>query len=266
MWEESPKGQIKQGKEERTMGQGILARALVGLGILVWGTAPAGAGEPTVPDLNSRIEAYQEERQAEGDEELSEADRRTMRRSMEAIRRELPDPGLEGGERAPEFTLPNAFGEPVRLGEYLRQGPVILTFYRGAWCPYCNLELHALKESLPAFRKHGAHVLAVSPQEPGHSLKQVKEEGFPFEVLSDLDNEVMRAYDLFFRVPEGMVEVYQRNYGLDLADYNGDGRYVLPVPGTFVIDQEGVVRAAFARVDYKQRMEPAAILEALRGL
>jgi peroxiredoxin len=238
----------------------------MGLGLLVWSAVQAGTDGPAVPDLNSRIEAYQQERKAEGAPELSEADQRTMRRSMEAIRRELPDPGLEVGDRAPDFTLPNAYGESVRLSDYLRQGPVILTFYRGAWCPYCNLELHALKESLPAFREHGAHVLAVSPQEPGHSLEQVKEEGFPFEVLSDLDNEVMRAYDLFFRVPEGMVEVYRRNYGLDLADYNGDGRYVLPVPGTFVIDREGVVRAAFAQVDYKQRMEPTAILEALRGL
>ena len=227
----------------------------------------AGAAEAAeLPDLGERIEAFQQEQAEQGGSNLTPADRQALKEAMDRVRQLLPDPGLEVGTRAPGFTLPNAFGEDVTLADQLAQGPVVLTFYRGAWCPYCNLELRALKDSLPAFREQGARVLAVSPQKPGKSLAQVKEEGFPFEILSDLDNRVMQAYNLFFRVPEGMVRVYRDKLGLDLADYNGDGRYVLPVPATFVIDREGIIRAAFAEVDYKQRMEPAAILEALREM
>jgi len=226
----------------------------------------AGAQAAELPDLSDRIEAFQQEQAEAGGGNLTRADRQALKEAMDQIRRSLPDPGLQVGSRAPDFTLPNAFGDPVSLTDQLAKGPVVLTFYRGAWCPYCNLELRALKESLPAFREQGARVLAVSPQKPGQSLEQVREDDFPFEILSDLDNRVMRAYDLFFRVPEGMVRVYREELGLDLADYNGDGRYVLPVPATFVIDREGVIRAAFAKVDYKQRMEPAAILKALRNL
>ncbi|MEF8980753.1 peroxiredoxin-like family protein [Thiohalorhabdus sp.] len=236
------------------------------LGLFLLGPFPAAAEGPQLPDLSDRIEAFQEQRAAEGDSKLSPADRKALDRAMAQVRAELPDPGLAVGDEAPEFTLPNAFGEPVSLADQLAQGPVVLTFYRGAWCPYCNLELKALQESLSAFRDHGASVLAVSPQKPGKSLEQVREDGFSFEILSDLDNRVMKGYRLFFRVPEGMVRVYREKLGLDLADYNGDGRYVLPVPATFVIDREGVIRAAFAKVDYNKRMEPAAILEALRQL
>ncbi|MFB6261945.1 MAG: peroxiredoxin-like family protein [Thiohalorhabdaceae bacterium] len=226
----------------------------------------AAGEEPRLPDLSERVEAFQAQREAQGGGKLRQSDREALDRAMGQVRQALPDPGLAVGDHAPAFTLPNAFGEEVSLSDQLAEEPVILTFYRGAWCPYCNLELKALKESLPAFRDHGASVLAVSPQTPGKSRKQVREDGFPFEVLNDLDNRVMKAYNLFFRVPDAMVRVYRDKLGLDLADYNGDGRYVLPVPATFVIDREGVIRAAFARVHYKQRMEPAAILEALRSL
>lgn len=232
--------------------------------LLVPGAAHAEGAE--LPDLSDRIEAFQQERADKGGGNLTPADRRALKEAMEQVRAALPDPGLAVGTEAPDFSLPNAFGEDVRLADQLAKGPVVLTFYRGAWCPYCNLELRALKESLPAFREQGARVLAVTPQKPGKSLEQVKEDGFPFAILSDLDNRVMRAYNLFFRVAEGMVRVYRDKLGLDLADYNGDGRYVLPVPATFVIDREGIIRAAFAKVDYTQRMEPAAILEALRNL
>ncbi|MFA9461570.1 peroxiredoxin-like family protein [Thiohalorhabdus methylotrophus] len=243
----------------------ILPLALGSLALLSGGLGAASADEQSVPDLDERIDSYQQERREEG-EQLNPATRETVQRSMEQVREELPDPGLKVGAEAPGFRLPNAFGEPISLAEYLKKGPVVLTFYRGAWCPYCNLELRALKESLPAFRKHGARVLAVTPQKPGRSLEQVKEDGFPFEILSDLDSRVMRDYRLLFQVPEDLVAVYKRELGLDLADYNGDGRHVLPVPGTFVIDRQGIVRAAFAEVDYKQRMEPTAILKALRRL
>ena len=108
--------------------------------------------------------------------------------------------------------------------------------------------------------------IAITPQIPDKSLAQIKKDGYPFEILSDLDSSVMKAYRLYFEVPEKVSNVYRRNFGLDLAEYNGMARYVLPVPGTYVIDAEGVVRAASADTDYKKRMEPRDIIAALREI
>lgn len=197
---------------------------------------------------------------------LSEADRDVMQRSADELAGNLPDPGLNVGERAPDFTLPNAYGKPVSLSAQLAKGPVVLAFYRGAWCPYCNLELKALQGALPHFERLGATLLAVTPQQPDKSLEQVKKDNYPFEILSDLDSTVMRDYRLYFTVPGELSDLYRDRFGLDLAAYNGPGRYELPVPGTFVIDTSGIVRAAFADTDYKQRMEPADIIAALQTL
>ncbi|NIV31324.1 MAG: redoxin domain-containing protein, partial [Anaerolineae bacterium] len=97
-----------------------------------------------------------------------------MQQAATELAQKLPDPGLDVGQKAPDFTLPNAFGKSVSLSEYLEKGPVVLTFYRGAWCPYCNLELHALHASLPHFERYGARLIAVTPQKPDKSLEQVK--------------------------------------------------------------------------------------------
>lgn len=217
-----------------------------------------------VPNLEAQIQAFKDE--SGRSSPLTPEDRAVMQRAAEDLAIALPDPGIQVGERAPEFALPNARGETVSLKQLLRQGPVVLTFYRGAWCPYCNLELKALRDTLPHIRGYGASLVAITPQTPDRSLKQVEEDGYPFEILSDLDNRVMQAYRLYFQVPEELNRLYQQKLGLDLAEYNGEGRYGLPVPGTFVIDQTGVVRAAFADTDYTRRMEPQAILDALAGL
>jgi peroxiredoxin len=197
---------------------------------------------------------------------LDEHDLALMQRSADELAALLPDPGLKVGERAPDFTLPNAYGKPVSLSSHLARGPVVLAFYRGAWCPYCNLELKTLHAALPHFEQLGATLIAVTPQQPDKSLEQVKKDGYPFEILSDLDSTVIRDYRLYFTVPDELSELYRTRFGLDLATYNGPGRYELPVPGTFVIDRGGIVRAAFADTDYKQRMEPAEIIAALQAL
>lgn len=212
--------------------------------------------------LQERIEAYKA-RQDPG--RISPADRAAMKQAQEELAERLPDPGLDVGARAPDFSLPNALGEEVRLYELLEQGPVVLTFYRGAWCPYCNLELKALTETHPDIKAQGAQLIAVTPQQPDQSLKQVRKDGYPFEILSDLDDAVMKDYNLYFEVSEEVDAVYRR-MGLNLEAFNGEGRHGLPVPGTFVIDRDGVIRAAFADVDYTKRMEPAAVVEALKTL
>jgi peroxiredoxin len=240
----------------------MLATALTTL------VAAAGEGDlPPVPSYQSALEAFQTERaKSSQGPKLSEADRAVMSSTTAELAGAMPQPGLQVGETAADFTLPNAFGKPVRLYDRLKNGPVVLSFYRGAWCPYCNLELKTLYGALPHFEALGAELITVTPQKPDRSLGQIEKDGYPFEILSDLDSSVMKAYRLHFEVPPELSDVYIRNFGLDLADYNGPGRYELPVPGTFVIDQQGVVRAAFADVDYRQRMEPAAIIAALEAI
>ncbi|MEA2080104.1 MAG: SUMF1/EgtB/PvdO family nonheme iron enzyme [Pseudomonadota bacterium] len=218
---------------------------------------------PPVPSYADAVTAYEGGRKPG---KLSAEDHAVMQHSAAELAEQLPEPGLKVGERAPNFTLPNAFGKPVSLSKQLAKGPVVLTFYRGAWCPYCNLELKALHGALPHMENLGARLIAVTPQQPGKSLEQVKKDGYPFEILSDLDSTVMRDYRLYFAVPKALSDLYRDRFGLDLATYNGPGRYELPVPGTFVIDRHGIVRAAFADTNYKRRMEPEDIIAALRTL
>lgn len=228
-------------------------------------SAPSNASEP-LPSYREALESFQAERAAGKGPKVSPADRVVMDQAAQDLAAAMPDPGIPVGETAPGFALTNARGETVRLADLLAEGPVVLTFYRGAWCPYCNLQLRGLSESLPAIQAAGGQLVAVTPQTPDKSLEQVKKDGHPFEILSDLDSGTMRAYGLYFEVPEAVVDVYRRNFDLDLADYNGAGRYVLPVPGTYVIDTAGVVRFAFTDTDYRARVEPAAIVEALEAL
>jgi sulfatase modifying factor 1 len=218
---------------------------------------------PPVPSYADAVVEYESSRKPG---KPSAEDLAVMQGNAAELAARLPDPGLKVGEHAPDFTLPNAFGKPVSLSGQLAKGPVVLTFYRGAWCPYCNLELKSLRGTLPHLEILGARLIAVTPQQPDKSLEQVKKDGYSFEILSDLDGAVMRDYRLHFTVPETLSDLYKERFGLDLATYNGPGRYELPVPGTFVIDRHGIVRAAFADTDYKRRMEPAEIIAALRTL
>lgn len=211
-------------------------------------TTIAGDSVPAnhIPSYREALEAFQVERAKVGGTPLRAEDRRVMEQAARDLEAAMPAPGLKVGETAPEFSLPNAFGRQVSLVDMLSEGPVVLTFYRGAWCPYCSLQLQGLKQSLPYFEQAGARLVAVTPQQPDKSREQVEKDGYPFEILSDIDDRVMKAYRLYFEVPSDLSDVYKKRLSLDLAEYNGEGRYVLPVPATFVIDRDGVVRAAFA--------------------
>jgi peroxiredoxin len=222
----------------------------------------AVAGE--VPGYKQSLDGYIEQSNKEKSP-FSASDMAVMEKAGRELASSMPDPGIKVGEKAPDFVLNNALGQPVNLTAKLKQGPVVLVFYRGAWCPFCNMHLHVLQKSLPEFNKYDAQLITVTPQTPDKSVEQFKQKGYPFEVLSDLDSKVMKAYRLYFELPDELVDVYKK-HGLDIETYNGMGRHVLPVPGTFVIDTDGIVRAMQADTDYKQRMEPAAIIEALSNI
>jgi peroxiredoxin len=175
-------------------------------------------------------------------------------------------PGLAVGDRAPGFTLPDATGREVSLADRLDAGPVVLQFYRGDWCPYCNLHLRALQAALPEIRKRGASLVAISPQSPDHSLSLTEQAELEFDVLSDVDQHVIRDYRLQFTLPADLQSVHLNDFSLDLRLQNADGSWNLPVPGTFVISAEGRIVAAGVEVDYRGRIEPAVILAALDEL
>ncbi|HEY4094870.1 MAG TPA: peroxiredoxin-like family protein [Baekduia sp.] len=174
--------------------------------------------------------------------------------------RDAPRPG----DAAPAFTLPDTHGATVESGALLAGGPVVLAFYRGGWCPYCNIQLRAYERMLPELGALGATLVAVSPQLPDGSLSTVEKNALTFPVLSDVGNHVARAYGLVFTVPEAVQRFYLDDKGVDLAAINGDAAWELPVPGCFVIGADGRVLLADADPDYTRRLEPAAILEALR--
>jgi peroxiredoxin len=175
-------------------------------------------------------------------------------------------PGPAVGEQAPPFSLPDATGQTVSLAARLTQGPVALSFYRGEWCPFCNLELRALQAALPRLTERGAALIAISPQSPDHSLSVTEKAGLTFDVLSDAHQEVIAAYRLQFTVPADLKDLHLNVFGNDLSAHAADGSWDLPIPATFVIDRSGIIRVRHVSADYTTRMDPASILAALDEL
>jgi peroxiredoxin len=172
---------------------------------------------------------------------------------------------LKARDRAPDFRLPDVHGAPVRLNDLLAKGPVVVSFYRGEWCPYCKLELRALQKALPEITRLGAQLVAISPQLPDESLSTAEKNELTFFVLSDVGSVTAKAYGIAFDLAEELRPIYTR-FGHALPDKNGDDSWVLPMPATYVIDSDGTVALAFVDVDYRNRLEPAEIIAALQRL
>jgi peroxiredoxin len=173
---------------------------------------------------------------------------------------------LREGERAPNFRLPNAQGGFIELDALLEHGPVVLAFYRGQWCPYCNLELRAYQKSLPQLQALGASLIAISPQTPDNSLSTVEKNELAYPVLSDVGLSVARAYGVAFDLPDELVQLYQRQWNNDLVKWNGEGGWSLPIPATYVIGEDARIVLAHIDPDYRGRLEPEAALTRLRTL
>jgi peroxiredoxin len=169
------------------------------------------------------------------------------------------------GATAPTFSLPDAKGNIVVLSELLKGGPVVMSFYRGGWCPYCNIALRSLQQALPDFNKVGAHLVAISPQTPDNSLSTAEKNALDFEVLSDADAVVAGDYGLAFEIPKYLQDIYEA-FGHPLPNFNGQGVHKIPVPATFIVDQDQVVQYRFANVDYSLRADPNEVMDVLKGL
>lgn len=177
----------------------------------------------------------------------------------------ITDNASNVGDKAPEFRLPTVKGGDTTLSELLESGPVVLSFYRGGWCPFCNLEFKALHDKLPEMQALGATLVGISPEALAVSQQTAQDNALEFEVLSDEGNRVARDYGLVMIVDEAIRPHYMQ-WGIDIPTANGDETFELPVPATYVIDQSGVIRAAHVDKDYTKRMEPADIVAALRAL
>ncbi|MFJ7150321.1 peroxiredoxin-like family protein [Streptomyces sp. NPDC100445] len=215
-----------------------------------------------MPSLDAELRAFYDARQQRIPAEV----RQIMRRAGQALADSgQADRALTVGDRAPRFQLPSATGRTTALADLLADGPVVLTFYRGAWCPYCNLALRALQRHHTEITARDARLVAVSPQIPDESLTLAEKHDLAFDVLSDIGSDTAKQYGLAFDLPENLAAVYDR-LGFDLQRVNDGHPRTLPLPATYVIDNAGTIRWAFVDADYTRRAEPADIIAALDPL
>ena len=177
----------------------------------------------------------------------------------------LAQHSLRAGQTAPDFTLPDATGQPVSLSTLLAAGPVVLVFYRGNWCPYCNVQLRAYNQALADFKGFNATLVAVSPQTPDLTSLTAEEKELTFPVLSDLGNVVARQYGLAYQVGDAVYHTLH-GVGIDLAIFNGDDSGELPLTGTFIIAPNGMIAWAATEANFKQRPDPTVLLNALANI
>ncbi|GGU17767.1 peroxiredoxin-like family protein [Streptomyces violascens] len=212
--------------------------------------------------LNAELRTFYEARQQQIPAEVREI---MNRAGQELAASGQADRALTVGAQAPRFSLPAANGATVTLDGLLADGPVVLTFYRGAWCPYCNIALRSLQQHHSQITARGAQLVAVSPQVPDESLSLTEKHELAFPVLSDLGSDTAKQYGLAFDLPHDLAGVYDK-LGFDLQRVNAGHPRTLPLPATYVIDPEGTIRWAFVHTDYTTRAEPADILAALDAL
>jgi peroxiredoxin len=165
----------------------------------------------------------------------------------------------------PQFSLPNVVGESISSAELLAEGPLVVCFYRGAWCPYCNLELHAYQGIIRDIHELGAELVAISPQLPDESMIMAAKANLTFEILNDIGNSMSEHIGLVHELRPSVVDLY-RSMGYDLERINGNVLWSLPLPATYVIDRDHRIHMAFINADYRVRLEPDQVLVALREL
>jgi peroxiredoxin len=172
---------------------------------------------------------------------------------------------VKAGDRIPDFMLPNSEGRLVSSAELLARGPLVLSFFRGAWCAYCSEELNALDEIHQEIQRLGASLVAVTPDTGGAIAAAKRDNRLSFDVLSDADNGLALQFGLVYCLPEPA----RRHFvalGVDLAVRHGNESWLLPIPATYVVDRSGIIRHAELDVDFRSRMEPADILAELRRI
>lgn len=171
----------------------------------------------------------------------------------------------KAGDVAPDFTLLDPDGKPVSSRELLAKGPLVLSFYRGAWCPYCNLELQALQEAFAEITAGGASLVAISPQTAPNSRKSQRDNKLGFPILSDVKSRLADAFGIRFVLPDYLIELY-KSFKNDLPAFNDDPSWALPMPARYVIGTDGIIAYAEVNPDYTRRPDPSELLPVLNRL
>ena len=213
--------------------------------------------------LQDRLDAFKAD--FEGNKAPPDAVAALDKATAELIASGQAERALKAGDRAPVFTLPDADGIAVSSADLLARGPLVLTFYRGVWCPYCNLDLQAIEAAANEIRGFGASLAAISPQTPANSRRSQRENKLSFPILSDHGGEVVNAFGLRFRLPDDLIAIYKQ-FGIDLAVHNGEPSWTLPMPSRYIIGRDGVIAYAEVNPDYTRRPDPEELLPVLRRL
>ena len=169
---------------------------------------------------------------------------------------------IQQGDRAPDFQLTNALGDSAQLSVLLKEGPVILVWYRGGWCPYCNIYLNGLQRRLPEIQAAGAQVVAITPEVPDNALSTQEKNELAFHVLSDVGNKVATDFGVVFTLPDYVIQHYDLSFSL--PEYNGDDSYTLPLSASYVIGTDGVVKYAYLDADYRNRAPIDELISAVK--
>jgi peroxiredoxin len=178
---------------------------------------------------------------------------------------DLATGALKAGATFPALVLPNQTGGTTDLATLMDAGPLVVTFYRGGWCPYCNIELRAYQDALSDIAASGARLVAISPETPDNTLSTAEKNALAFDVLSDTDGRLADALGIRFMLSPAIKALYQK-FGHDLPVHNGDGQWSLPMPATYVVAKGGRIALAHVDADYRTRLEPGTALAALRAL
>ncbi|OCA77999.1 alkyl hydroperoxide reductase [Chryseobacterium contaminans] len=184
-------------------------------------------------------------------------------KSIEDLKtKRMEENSIQIGDQMPEFSLPNALGTLINSEEIFKNGKVILAFYRGSWCPYCNLELKFLQDNLSRIKEKGATLIAISPQSPDHSLSLAEKNNLEFEILTDAENNFAQKLGIVFQLQD-FVLPYYKGLGIHLSDFNKNNDNTLPVPAVFVINENKVITYKFLDVNYMNRVDVEDLIKAL---
>jgi len=210
-------------------------------------------------ELSKAVEGFKSKAPEEVKEQMQKA-------TEELEKNQILSQAKRTGDKFPNFELNNQNFAPKSLKEYFNENKfLIISFYRGGWCPYCNLELKALESNLRDFKALGAHLIAITPETPDNSLNTSEKNLLSFDVLSDNESVLSKELGISFELPENLKPIYN-NFGIDIPAHNGKNNFTLPVPATYIIDQEGNIFYDFLDIDYTKRSNPDIIIEKLKQL
>lgn len=211
-------------------------------------------------NLKMEIENYQKEALAHIPADIITVMGETTQRLVQSG---IAERSLRVGDSIPEFSLPDQEGKTVSSRDLLKSGPLVISFLRGGWCPYCNLEIRALQKAMPEIKALGGQLIGILPELPENIQETAKKSSAEFPLLADQGNKAAKQFGLVFSLAEELRPIYKQ-FGIDIPAHNGDESYELPIPATYVIDKDGVIINCFVDADYTKRMEPADVITALQ--